>query len=556
MSLGSNQGNTYTGREGVDLAFALNYNPRVSDIQRAFNESKLMGQQKKAQKAQGKANLAKWKAERPDFFYAHEAEKSQRFNDLMDWGSKLMEAGIDDPTTSSRPEAIDFQKAMGEINALSKESKAIEKRYNDDRQIVLNDKKGVYTDDSKQELLDWYEDTPLDKIISEGILPPKLKFKQPEFAATPFVQEMSGKINDDAPIENHIEFSKGAVVDNPMLADQLSQMIADMPKDAQNMLQQEADSAGQELLPYYLGKWSYSMKHKKPEDLAKLYTDLLDFKVGTVTKRSKSENQTGGGDTETVTNETEKAPWNQTKNNAASKLAIYPAGTWESFKGQTYPTYKVVDNKLARNRDGSLISTGEKVINTKQDMIERMAFDKAAQMPFRNKYERTVDLDKEFKSLGGSKAVDEDYDVWLADLSGRNGAYLQQVAASWMSGRDFNELFVKNAKFEKEVNWGEDFKPGSDEGKHLPQKTLKVFRQNKDGSDNNLEIDVTDISEFNKGLLSDIYYAGIKKDKFLYKRTRNKPSLQSFDPENVDLEGSVEKDNNTTTSNSGTSYKF
>lgn len=532
--VGTNQGNTYTGREGVDLAFALNYNPRIGDIEKAFKESKDLAAKDEFEKQKGKANLAKWKTERPDFFYAHEGQKSEQFNDLMDWGSRLMEAGIDDPTTSSRPEAIEFQKAMGEIKAVAKESKAIEKRYNADRQIILNDKKGVYTDASKQELFDWYEKTPLDRIIKEGLLPPKLKYKQPEFAATPFVQEMSGKINDDAPIDNHIEFSKGAVVDNPMLADQLSQMISEMPKDAQNMLQQEADAAGQELLPYYLGKWSYSMKHKKPEDITKLYKEQLsNFKVGTTTTGYKTEKNLGGGDTETLSGETTKAPWNQIKNAAASHYSTFPTDTWKKYQGQTFPTYSIKKGKLSRASDGSLVSAGEKTINSKEDFIEKMAMDKAAQMPYKTKSGKDLSLGRDWSAFGGKAKVEEDFDLWLADLSGKNGKEKQRIAASWMSGRDFEGFEVSNARFDEE-KYGEFMGREGNVQPFIDQKAgLTIFRKKKgkkDGVDvvedaEPLFIDTEDEEQYNRGRMSDIYYAGIKKDKFLYKNVRNKTSL-------------------------------
>lgn len=544
MSLGSNQGNTYTGREGVDLAFALNYNPRVSDIQRAFDESKLLGQQKKAQKAQGKANLAKWKAERPDFFWVHEKEMNQRVNDMFEWGSKLMEAGIDDPTTSSRPEAVEFQKEMANIAALGKESKAIQDRYNKDRQIVLGDKDGAYTEQSKADLLSSYEKIGLQEAVNTGWLPPGLKFKQPEFAATPFVQEMSGKINDDAPIENHIEFSKGAVVDNPMLADQLSQMIADMPKDAQNMLQQEADSAGQELLPYYLGKWSYSMKHKNPEDITKLYKEQLsNFKVGTTTTGYKTERNLGGGDTETVSGETTKAPWNQIKNAAASHYSTFPSETWKKYQGQTYPTYSIKKGKLSRAADGSLVSAGEKTINSKEDFIEKMAMDKAAQMPYKTKSGKDLSLGRDWSAFGGKAKVEEDFDLWLEDLSGKNGKEKQRIAASWMSGRDFEGLEVSNASFQEE-QYGEFMgREGSAVPALIDQKGgLTIYRKKKgkkDGIDTiedaePLFIDTSDEDQYNRGRMSDIYYSGIKKDKFLYKNVRNKTSLHGVNTDTDD----------------------
>lgn len=553
MEVGGGQGNTYNGSEGYDLAFKL---ADMSDTKAPVEV--LKNQIKKTSKPKENP-LDKWKADTPDFFWVHETEMQSQVDKLMDFGAELMEAGIDDPTTSKNAKAIIFQKEMAKINRMGEMSEAIKNNYTKDRATIHGDKDGQYDKDSKLELMDFYEKTSLGEIVDKQLIPPLLKYSQPKVDLTAAIRESSKSIDDAAGIDNHYANAQGTLAERPEELNKLSQVISELSPQEQVMLKQQADKNGMSPEAFYYGNWSFSLKHQKPEDLAELTESIIDFDVDYISSAYSKEENKGGGDTETVSGSKKYVPFKNVLENVKLRLSSFP-NLFEKFEGNTY-------EQLARNKNGTLYSKGTKTVKDQESLAEFFAMQKWARTGEDVKSGRALQLGVDFKVYGGKAAVDEDLDLWIEDLSGRNGAEKQQIAASWMSGRDFEGVEVSNANFEdvgyfksNPYPFGVDIKLEDGVMDRLVINRNKATQVNEstDGPDGKKRkssteyeidpvfIDVGDKSQFNRGRLSDIYYDGIKVDRFLYKDTRNKQNLRSYNSTDIVPKGGKTVTKNTT----------
>lgn len=210
---GGSLGTVYTGQEGFDKAFVLG---EADDSIKAFTEltDDIQANQKAKALEEKKALAAKeqvkekLKTSIPEFFWKHDTELGDRADKIMKYGADLLAAGIDDPFASNAPEAQLFKKELESLGTDAKLSMQIKGRYDLDRKDVNDDKEGKYTDESKADLLKWYDENPLSTIQKDGMLPPGLDVARPEFERTKFYGAWSKEIAAGNPNPDDPQFDE------------------------------------------------------------------------------------------------------------------------------------------------------------------------------------------------------------------------------------------------------------------------------------------------------------------------------------------------------------
>ena len=185
--VGGNQGMAYTGQEGRGKAFIL---PEDDDSMLAYQnllkqeEGKTIAanQERLAAKKEKAKTKAKLDDPKIDWWIAHDTEMQEVSDKVMQLGADLMAQGVDDPFSGTDEGSQLFKKELQRLKSMGKLSLQYRDIYAKDRDVVLNDKDGKYTDDSKAAWKAFWETGTLQERLENGDLPPGLMVNKPEFA--------------------------------------------------------------------------------------------------------------------------------------------------------------------------------------------------------------------------------------------------------------------------------------------------------------------------------------------------------------------------------------
>ena len=169
MAVGDNQGNVYTGIEGVDKAFLLT--PR-ENLQGPLNNLLAQEAGKKKPKATAQDLEKKLEKGEKDLFYRHHAQLQGEMDNITDYYDELVRSGLN-PFTDTGIESQEFRNAMNDLEKKFNYSKQIKELYANDKKLYQTH--GLKMDDaSRDETFGWYDTHDINEAIANVDLPPIL----------------------------------------------------------------------------------------------------------------------------------------------------------------------------------------------------------------------------------------------------------------------------------------------------------------------------------------------------------------------------------------------
>lgn len=226
-------------------------NDRALDTADRLYAYDLAKQQRIDQERQAKrgAAMTALKSFSPDFLYLHNNEMSKSLNDHFNKGAELL-ARIDDPFTSSDPQAVEWQKEHAKIQAMSTYSLQLKDRWTALQKQIADSGPDDYDARSLDNAVKFFN-KPLSEIVANGETPPTLQKKRAMLDSMKFIGErMSGwqSATGAAPTDNEIrEFNKGLLNDpanKQQLVESYGSRLAQMTPEETKSLQERADMAG------------------------------------------------------------------------------------------------------------------------------------------------------------------------------------------------------------------------------------------------------------------------------------------------------------------------
>lgn len=444
---GGTIGSVYTGAEGVDRAFILG---EADDSMAAFanlinDQQKLQAEAKKA-KEEAKKEAEKKRPGTEPWWIQHDAEMKGKANDLMDLGGKLMAAGVD-PLNGTTPEALRYRTELDIFNQDAKMSMQVKDMYAKEKAVIDGDKEGKYTQESKDNLLNWFQQHSLKDIKEKGLLPPNLEIAKPEFNRTKFYGEFVKDINTQNPDPKDADLYSfvGQAMTDPDKKEYVLTLQADLKNIEKNtpdyyrVLVEEAKELG--VTPeQYLGKKQLQTYFaKEPFDITKAMASYLPK------AHIRSYTSTDVSGTKT---------WSDVKEVPEARLAE-SAKTFLTMNPDAYP-YLVESTKNLPEKDRVVnMETAEKWVKTyMKNQIET--------------YQKSgLERDKEgFEGTGKTQdELKKDHDEWRLAVVGKRGKTdserkkAQQNAFDYIRGSKNEEGYdiVDVYQPEQQADWKVDF---------------------------------------------------------------------------------------------------
>lgn len=249
-TVGSSQGQVHRLPEGQGLSEILRGNDAVDTYSRMWAvDQAAQARRDQERQAKRQASMAALKSFDPQFLYLHNNEMSKSLNDHFNKGAELL-ARVDDPFTSSDPQAIEWQKEHARIQAMSTYSLQLKDRWTALQKQIADSNPDDYDARSLDNAVKFFN-KPLTEIVANGETPPTLQKKRPMLDSMKFIGErMSGwqSATGAAPTDNEIrEFNKGLLNDpanKQQLVEAYGSRLAQMTPEETKALQDRADMAG------------------------------------------------------------------------------------------------------------------------------------------------------------------------------------------------------------------------------------------------------------------------------------------------------------------------
>lgn len=265
--IGSNQGQVYTGKQGNQLATVLGPSRSLGVYEGALAK-------RKADKAKDAADFSKGAMDvKPEeIWHYYSSDLSKTWEGWMSKGAQMMDKG--NPWKRSDKDAVQWQIEGARIKAANenvKQAKALWDKAMGD----INTRGDEYTDEYKENVKNFAQNNPLDKIMSGQFDFPQAEFKNPSTIHQDFlvnglsnVEKAAGKdaVPLDADFNNYTVsyFSTPEAEKNVIAA---KQMFGKLSPDEQNAYIAEAENT-----PGFKGQgWMAYMneqlknRYKKPE---------------------------------------------------------------------------------------------------------------------------------------------------------------------------------------------------------------------------------------------------------------------------------------------------
>lgn len=442
MAVGDNQGNTYTGREGVDKAFILpesrqHLNDAAKTIDFYVQQDLFKKQQAQKQKQADKAALNKaFEIEEPWYVFNDEIEREAA--KVFQFAQDLNAAGIN-PMTDPSKEANQFRMELNRVTNAAKYSKQIQKPY-EQTLATYNKNPDKFTQDSKNTVYNFPKNKSIFDMAKLGETVPTLEYKMPLVDLNPDIQGIAKSLEPNSTNSEILTVGNAFMGDDPQREAQIEQVVNNMSPAEKARLQQYQMKLGKELggeppslNQAYTHRWIKDyMKDPKPFD----QEGFLKGIPSTFIKSSYSyEDDAGVTRKGTTTMGDEKAYKKTTLERLQVGVNNDPqmANWYQSHLGMEYQPMK-------RNKKGELVPSGDpKTINSIDDFAGYLANQKFVA----DKYERGTGTNRKFfsdlvkKSGRGRDEIEQNYDQWWRALHGEfadQNPDLQREAASYLGG--------------------------------------------------------------------------------------------------------------------------
>lgn len=385
---GSSLGTAYTGQEGFGKAFILG---ESDDAIKAYgdlldDQAKLdagRAAQKAAAAAEKQAKQDKLKPEIPEHWNRYDKDIQDNTDRLFKLGADLMAAGIDDPLRSTNSSAQLFQKEVDRLKKKAQLSMQYKNSWEKDRDKINDDKENKYTQESKDALVDWYDQSNLDERLDKGELPPRLQVADPKFELADFYGKLASKVGENNPNPEdgdlasivNIAFSDPA---NAGFKEAIDTEMTNIMKDPdqKQALEANATAAGLKPMEYLAMSQLRSYFGTEPLDIMKTMAPFLPK-----TDISESDIE----DTQGVATSSESVYLKPEKLSAAAKgyVDLHPRVVADLKKSGAIKTtdeaYKYIENLMKsqietkyaygvkREQEGGFAGTGKKEEEVKED---------------------------------------------------------------------------------------------------------------------------------------------------------------------------------------------
>ena len=241
MPVGGKQGNIYQNRQGTGLATILDKTNTSPYLDKALKSIP-----KRLTPEQRQANLMKkMNASKPEWWWKHNDELDVQFNNLLDYGAKLMEAGVDDPFAATGKEARAFQQGLLDLENSAQLSKQLEGQYEADRKKYNPEKHSL---EAGERNYNFYDQNSLADIKDQGMLPPMFEFKEPDFELAKYYGDLAknlGTSNKDPDVDD-FDLAIQQALNDPSASDfgvALNQTIQNLTPDELQALNDQATAA-------------------------------------------------------------------------------------------------------------------------------------------------------------------------------------------------------------------------------------------------------------------------------------------------------------------------
>lgn len=279
--LGTGVGSVHKQRQGTGLATILPGSESLKDFIRLDDQEgaakAMAAKQKAAAQQDARQKMLKFNPER---WLKHEVELGSMQEKWIDEGANLMNAGVN-PDNGTDAASVAWRKKQAQIQAYSEASMQVKELHKVTRGKIEGSEADKYDPESIKAIQDYF-DTPISKIVEDGILPPTLVQRKP---TANLQKSWVGLVSDLQARTGQGEFAdpdrwafiQQSIANAPDLQEAANSYFANLPQIAQDDYKARAQANGksiQELIHYDFMK-RYE-KGREPFDLNKFIQQGAD----------------------------------------------------------------------------------------------------------------------------------------------------------------------------------------------------------------------------------------------------------------------------------------
>lgn len=185
-NIGTTRGQVHRLPEGQGLSEILEGDRALETYARIWQvDQAKQARQEQERAAKRNAAMTTLKGLKPDWFYKHDGEMAEVQQDVFDRGAALL-AKYDDPFTATAPEAVQWQKDIARLQAMSNASMQVKDQWTAYQKQALGANPDDYDARSLANAMAYF-DTPLSEIVKSGATPPTLMKKKPFLQMNEFI---------------------------------------------------------------------------------------------------------------------------------------------------------------------------------------------------------------------------------------------------------------------------------------------------------------------------------------------------------------------------------
>lgn len=249
VMLGSSAGTVHKQRQGTGKATILQSdNLALKDF---------LMQDAADKKAKGEVAAAKQKAVgdamkaitdfNPERWLRHEQEIKDRMNQWVSTGSQLLQQGVN-PNSSLDERSTAWRKQKAEIEAMAKASMQMKDMFTATRAKIDGSEPDKYDSDTLINMKSYFE-TPLEKIVTEGILPPPMLQRKPGLNLQKTWAGLTNDLydrNGKKPLDESgkWDFVRASMANDPEMNESTMSYFSNLPAVEQQRYQDRAKTTG------------------------------------------------------------------------------------------------------------------------------------------------------------------------------------------------------------------------------------------------------------------------------------------------------------------------
>lgn len=271
MTVGTDQGNTYKGRQGTGFATIAPYDPQVDLSLLEMNQRKeqLAAQERAAKEKKLMDAYGQMAKIKPDNWYVHDKQVSGLVSGAIDLGASILQRG-EDPFNGQSDEAVNFNKLLTETTKYTEYSKQFQKDFAEVQKAYKNGEEVENWDD----IVTWFHNPDLIGMANGDYgIAPKPVFKKPEVSTFKTMNEYWEKwrLNNKERVPSMEDATLMAreLTNDPTISQgfassgsKLKQRFSELPKEQQEALAARgAANGGNDGYTQYVAEQMYALSN-------------------------------------------------------------------------------------------------------------------------------------------------------------------------------------------------------------------------------------------------------------------------------------------------------